>query len=387
MNTARNPVLGRLGAYPLHGLAEARAQAEAAGVEMIDFGLGEPAEDTPAFVRQALVAALHASPVASYPAADGLPELREAIAGWAGRRFGVTLDAATEIVPTLGSKEAVFHLANVLVDREGNRRAVAVTTPGSPVYARGAAYAGADVVELPLDPETGELPGDDALDALPWDRLALLWINTPNNPTATTITIEAMEELARRCREHGVVLASDEAYSDLWLAGPPPISALQLSDRTNVLVLNTLSKRSSMPGYHSGFLAGDPDLIATIKHYRPSVGVAPQTFVQHASVAAWSDDEHVSQARDRYAAKFAVVGPALERVGLDPAGGRATFFLWQRVPGGDDVALARTWLRSGLVVTPGSFFGTGGAGHVRVALVPTLAACERAAAVLDRLAV
>ena len=205
MNTARNPVLGRLGAYPLHGLAEARAQAEAAGVEMIDFGLGEPAEDTPAFVRQALVAALHASPVASYPAADGLPELREAIAGWAGRRFGVTLDAATEIVPTLGSKEAVFHLANVLVDREGNRRAVAVTTPGYPVYARGAAYAGADVVELPLDPETGELPGDDALDALPWDRLALLWINTPNNPTATTITIEAMEELARRCREHGVV--------------------------------------------------------------------------------------------------------------------------------------------------------------------------------------
>jgi aspartate/methionine/tyrosine aminotransferase len=149
-----------------------------------------------------------------------------------------------------------------------------------------------------------------------------------------------------------------------------------------VLSFHSLSKRSSMPGYRSGFVAGDAELIAALRRQRPNVGTAPQTFVQRASIAAWDDDSHVVQTRERYAAKRAVLLPALEAAGLELVGGPGSFFLWLRGPGGDDEAFAARWLERGVVVTPGSYLGAGGAGHVRAALVPTLAACERAARVL-----
>jgi acetylornithine aminotransferase len=179
------------------------------------------------------------------------------------------------------------------------------------------------------------------------------------------------------------VLASDEAYCELWFDGAPPPSALQVADRTGVLAFHTLSKRSSMPGYRSGFVAGDPELVGALKRFRPNVGTAPQAFVQRASVAAWSEDAHVVATRERYAAKRAVVLPALLAAGLEPAGGDASFFLWLRVPGGaDDVAFAERLLEDGIVVAPGSWLGAGGEGHVRVALVPTLEQCARAAQLL-----
>jgi aspartate/methionine/tyrosine aminotransferase len=233
---------------------------------------------------------------------------------------------------------------------------------------------------MPLRADAGWLPD---LDALPWERLGLLWLNFPGNPTAATASVAWLEDAAARCREHDVVLASDEAYCELWFAGEPPPSALQVSDRTNVLAFHTLSKRSSMPGYRSGFVAGDPELIAALRRYRPNVGTTPQTFVQRASVVAWDDDEHVAEARDRYAAKRDVVLPALLEAGLTQAGGDASFFLWMGVPGGDDVAYAEALLERGIVVAPGSWLGPGGEGHVRVALVPTLEECRRAAAILS----
>ena len=373
-----NPVLDALGTYPFVRLTEAKRRAAAAGVALVDFGIGEPREETPTFIRRALADAVEAEPVSRYPLAEGLPELRAAAAGWVARRFGAQLDPATEIVPTLGAKEAIFGLASVLVDR-GRGDRVAVTTPGYPVAARGAAFAGAEVAELPLLAERGWLPDLDAID---FRRLALLWVNLPNNPTGATAPLAWLEELAARCRGHGTVLASDEAYCELWFAGEPPASALQLADRTGVLAFHTLSKRSSMPGYRSGFVAGDPALVALLKRFRPTVGTAPPTFVQRASVVAWDDDAHVAEIRARYAAKRAVLLPALRAASLEPVGGDASFFLWLRVPGGDDEALAARWLERGVVVTPGSYLGEAGAGHLRVALVPTLEACRRAAALL-----
>ena len=378
----RNPVVDATGTYPFVRMAQDRQAAEARGIAVTDFTAGEPREETPELIREALVAAVRDTPVSPYPSAEGLGVLREAIARWVGRRFGATLDPATEVIPTLGSKEAIYGLASILVDRDGGRDTVAIPAPAYPVYERGALFAGARVVEVPLDPAAGFLLSEDALDALPWDRLALLWVNSPNNPTASTVSRDGFERLAARCRAHGVVLASDEAYSELWFAGDPPASVLEVEDRSGVLAFNTLSKRSSMPGYRSGFVAGDPALIATIKRVRPTVGVAPQTFVQRAAVAAWEDEDHVTQTRARYAAKRDLLLPALLQTGLTPAGGDASFFLWLAVPGGDDAAFTAHWLERGLAFAPGSLFGPGGAGYVRVALVPTLEQCVAAAETL-----
>ena len=261
-----SPVLTGLATYPFVRLDEAKAAAQARGLEVIDFGAGEPREETPPFIRRAVAEAIEAEPVSGYPKADGLPALRAAIATWVERRFGTALDPDSEVVPTLGSKEAIFGLAQV-VGGPGAR--IAVTTPGYPVPARGALFAGAEVIELALDPARGWLPDLDAVD---WSGVALLWLNSPNNPTAVAAPLEFLARAAELARAHGFVLACDEAYSELWFEGEAPASVLQVPDRTNVIAFNTLSKRSSMPGYRSGFAAGDAELVAALKRYRPNVG-------------------------------------------------------------------------------------------------------------------
>jgi acetylornithine aminotransferase len=369
-----SPVLTGLRTYPFVRLTEARRRLLAAGVDVLDFGMGEPREETPAFIRQALADAIQ--PLSVYPSAEGLPELRAAIAGWIERRFGPALDPETEVLPTLGSKEAIFHLAEVL---DGDL--VAVPAPAYPVYDRGAAFAGKGVFELPLVPGRGFLPDLDAVPPDTWARTALLWLNYPNNPTAATAPLECYEKAAALAREHGFVLASDEAYSEIYFGAEPPASALQVSDRTNVVALNTLSKRSAMPGYRSGLAAGDPELIAALKRYRPNVGTALPDFVQRASVAAWGDEEHVAAMRETYRVKREAMLPAFEARGLRHAGGDATFFLWLDA-GPHAEELAAEWLERGIIVAPGSFFGPAGEGFIRLALVPPLAECERAAAMV-----
>jgi succinyldiaminopimelate transaminase len=372
-----SPVLSELNRYPFLALTEAKLRLQAKGVDLIDFGIGEPREETPRFIREALAAAIE--PLSTYPAADGLPELREAIAAWTARRFGAALDPDTQVLPTLGSKEAIFHLAQAL---EGEL--VAVPAPAYPVYERGAAFAGKQVLELPLREQAGFLPDLDAVDAATWSRVAILWLNYPNNPTAAEAPIALYERAAELARTHGFVVACDDAYSEIYFGATPPRSALELADLRGVGVFNTLSKRSSMPGYRSGFVAGDPELIALLKRYRPNVGVAPQAFVQRAAAAAWGDEAHVEQVRAGYRAKRDALLPVLEARGLRSAGGNATFFLWLDA-GPQADALARRLLDAGIVLAPGSFFGPAGAGYLRLALVPTLAGCERAAERLDAL--
>lgn len=367
-----NPVLESLGTYPFVRLDEAKAAAVARGIELIDFGIGEPREETPEFIRRALVDALE--PVSTYPKAVGLPALRSAVAGWVARRYGVALDPDTQVLPTLGSKEVIFSMAEVV---DG---AVGVTTPGYPVAARSASFAGREVVELPLDPAGGFLPDLDAVGADVWSRLGVLWLNYPNNPTGAIAPLEFLERAAALAREHDFLLACDEAYSELWFHGDAPASGLQVGDLTNVVVLNTLSKRSSMPGYRSGFVAGDARLIEALKKYRPNVGTAPQEPIQLAAVAAWNDEAHVVEVRDRYRRKRDLLWPALQDAGFRDVGGPATFFLWLATPDGEDAeACAVRLLEHGIVCAPGSFFGPSGAGHVRFALVPTPEACEAAA--------
>lgn len=376
-----SPVLRATATYPFVRLNQAAAERRAQGLEVIDLGMGDPREPTDPAILQALRDGVRER--MGYPAATGLPELREAIAGWVGRRFGVTLDPDEHVIPTLGSKEAIFCFAQVVLDIPGGRDTVVVTEPGYPVPGRGAAFAGARVAELALREEHGFLP---ALDAVPdelWQRTALFWLNSPNNPTGAVASLPFLERLAALAREHGFVLASDEAYTELWFEDPPP-SALQLADLRNVVAFNTLSKRSSMTGFRSGFIAGDPELIAALRQYRPNVGTAPQEFVQRASVVAWGDEEHVVRAREAYARKRAVLLDVLGRKGMRDAGGPTTMYLWIAVPGGEtSEGHAARLLESGVIVTPGSFLGPSGEGYVRYALVPTEDECARAAAILE----
>jgi acetylornithine aminotransferase len=369
-----SPVLAELAQYPFARLDDWKAEARARGIELIDFGMGDPREVTPAFIREAMLASVDA--VSSYPRATGLPELREAIAGWIGRRFGVAVDPDTEIVPTLGSKEAIFSFPQIAL---GEKRLVAIPEPAYPVYERGVRFAGGSVVTVPLRESHGWLPDLDAFDA--WDEIALFWVCYPNNPTGALAPLAFYEELAERAREHGFVLCSDEAYSELWF-GEPPVSALQVPDRRNLVVFNTLSKRSSMTGYRSGFVCAPAPVADALRAFRPSQGTAPQEFVQRASVAAWSDEEHVVAVRDVYRRKRETLLPLLERKGLRSAGGNASFFLWLAVDGPAET-FARGLLDHGILVAPGSFFGPAGEGYVRFALVPTQAECERAAEILE----
>ncbi len=364
-----NPVLAEMAAYPFVRLEEEKRRLLAAGVDVIDFGKGDPNEPTDPMIRQALVDALpERSP---YPLAQGLPELRASVAGWVERRFGVTVDPDTEIVPTYGSKEAIFSLAQVL---DVGGQVVAFGEPAYPVYERGAAFAGASVRTLSLRRENGFLPDLGELD----DDVALVWVNYPHNPTGAVAPLAFYEELAEAAERHDFVIASDEAYSELWFDEAPP-SALQVSDRSRVVAFHTLSKRSSMTGYRSGFVAAPPEIVAALKSYRPTVGTAPQEFVQRASVVAWNDERHVEETRARYRAKRDVLIPVMEGRGWEIVASEATMYLWTVGPDADAL------LERGVIVSPGEMFGPSGAGYVRFALVPTLEECERAATIIAEL--
>jgi succinyldiaminopimelate transaminase len=376
-----SPALRATGTYPFVKLEEAKRRLAAAGVELIDFGKGDPMEATDPAIRQALVDALGER--LGYPLAEGLPELRAAIAGWCGRRFGVELDPETEIVPTYGSKEAIFLLAQVVVDRDSDKRLVLTTEPGYPVPDRGAAFAGAEVQQLPLLELDRFLPDLDAVAPATWERAAIVWINYPNNPTGAVAPLDFLARLAELSREHDFLVAADEAYTELWF-DEPPHSALEVRRQGNVAVFNTLSKRSSMTGYRSGFVAADRDLIDALKQFRPSVGTAPQEFVQRASIVAWNDEQHVERTREIYRRKRDVLLPVLRQKGIRVAGSVATMYLWLDVPGDESSQeFATRLLERGLIVSPGSFFGAAGEGYWRMALVPTEEECRRAAAILD----
>jgi acetylornithine aminotransferase len=353
-----SPTLTEMATYPFVRLEEERRRLESDGVPVIDFGKGDPNEPTDPRIRQALVENL--TERSSYPLAQGLPELRAAVARWCERRFGVALDPDTEIVPTLGSKEAIFSLAQVLIDPRSEQRLVLYTEPGYPVY------------------ERGFLPDLDAVDDETWRRTAILWLNYPNNPTGATASLDFYERVAELAARWDFALASDEAYSELWF-DEPPVSALQVRDRRQVVVFQTLSKRSSMTGYRSGFVAAAPEVIAALKAFRPTVGTAPQEFVQRASIVAWDDEEHVARARDTYRRKRELLAAALTRRGYMIAGSRAGMYLWVEAP----AEVVPRLLAHGVVVSPGEFFGPSGAGYVRFALVPTEEECRRAAKILE----
>ncbi len=381
MTITINPALTGMRAYPFIQLDEKKREAVARGLRLIDFSVGDPHEPTDALIRDALLESV--TERSSYPKAEGLPEHREAIASWIGARYGVQLDPHREVLPTLGSKEVVFSLPQVVMDPRSRKNLVAVTEPGYPIPERGAQIAGGRVLRLPLLERNSFLPDVENVPESTWDDVALLWINYPNNPTGAVAPLAFFEKLAALATRHNFLLASDEAYSEIYFDGPPA-SALQVADRSHVVAVNTQSKRSSMTGYRVGFIAGAPEVIAALKLYRPLAGTAIPEFIQRASIAAWGREDHVDAMRRVYAEKRAVFVDFFRRKGIRIAGSQATFYLWGEVPAGEtSESFAARLLDVGVVVAPGSFFGDAGEGYFRLALVPTAGDCRRAVALLE----
>ena len=374
---ALHPVLVDLPEYPVERVRAAVRRLTEAGRTVYDFSVGDPFEPTAELIQQALRDGV--APVCRYPSSRGIPALRTAVAGYLQRRFGVTIDAETQVLPTRGSKEAIFHLPFAFLQPGGPKDTVVHPTPGYTVYASGTRFAGGVAHGVPMVPDNRFLLEPEALPAEVLERMAVLWINYPHNPSATLAPDDYLERLARFAAEHDVVVCSDECYVDIY-SDTAPRSILEFGTK-NLLAFHSCSKRSGMTGYRTGFVAGDADLLAALAKLRPNIGVATPAFVEAAAAAAWSDDAHVDARRTIFNAKREVLKAFLVEAGLTPLGDDATFFMWFRAPGGDDVAYCeRLRDEAGIVLMPGSYFGAGGEGFCRVALVPDLATCREAVA-------
>jgi LL-diaminopimelate aminotransferase len=379
----RGRYLSGLPEYPFARLDARRRELEAQGIQVIDLGIGDPVEPTPAFIQESLIEALPRS--AGYPRVAGIPELRQAAAGWLKRRFGVTVDPDREILPVNGSKEAIHSLPLAVID-SSMRPFALVPAPGYPVYKLGVRAAGGEVVTLPLHRENGWSPDLAAIPGPVWSRAALLWINYPHNPTGAMVSREFLSEAAARCREHGVLLAADEAYADTYFGDAPP-SVLECGTE-NVVAFHTLSKRSAMAGYRTGFLAGDPRLVSALLRIRPGLGVATPRFVQEAAVAAWQDDAHAAAQRAVYRERRDRALAVLRNAGFEVTPPAAGLFVWLPVPGGISAeAFAERCLEAGVVVLPGSVLAREeGEGYVRISLTAPADVLEEAMSRLARLA-
>jgi acetylornithine aminotransferase len=381
-----NPLVGMFATYPFVEIEKKKRALIERGVDVIDLSIGDPREVTPAFIAEALKA--HVPERSSYPTVLGRPELRQAIAGWCQRRFGVTLDPETQILPANGSKEAVFNIHLALVDPSSARRRVVIPSPAYPVYERGAAFAGGVPTLLPLARANGFVPDLGAVPQGIWADTAILWLNYPHNPTGASATRALYDKALELAHQHGFVVLSDEAYSELSFGEPAP-SLLQ-SGVERALVFQTLSKRSAMTGYRSGFVAGDPELVATFRALRPSLGGATPEFVQHAAEAAWNDEAHVAALRAEFKAKrddaLAVFAKEGRGAGFTVVPNDATFYLWVAVPDGTtSAAECDRWLQhAGVAVVPGEAMGDSGEGFLRLALVPTRGECRTALQRLSR---
>jgi aspartate/methionine/tyrosine aminotransferase len=371
-----NAAVEQAPSYPFLRIAQARREAQERGIEIIDLTLGQPTDPAPTAVREALARAAAELSLCEYPATEGLPALREAIAGWIARRYRAVVDPDSELLPTLGAKEPIALLARLFA-RTGD--AISVPSPSYPVPERSARAAGLEIAGQKISAASSWLPDPDAI---PWGRVAIVWIVNPHNPTGAVAPLELLAELAERCRRSGAILAVDETYSEFWFEGEAPRSALELEDRSGVVMFNSLSKRSGLAGLRSGFMAGDAEILRRVKRHRSDVGTTPPAIVQLASIAAWSDDQHVLEARARYAAKRAILRAGAQQAGLEHVGGRAGIFLWLRVPDGDDERMLELLIERSLLMVPGSYLGAGGEGHLRAALTPAPERIERAAELL-----
>jgi len=384
-----NPLLGKLHPYPFERLrALTKDIVSNPAYTPISLGMGEPRHPTPELIKQAITANLKG--LASYPATAGEPALRQAIAGWVERRYGVKVDPASQVLPVGGSREALFAIAQTVVDPTRAGATVVCPNPFYQIYEGAALLAGAQVAYVNSDPARNFAADWDSVPESTWAAAQLLYVCSPGNPTGAVMPLAEWQRLFELSDRHGFVIASDECYSEIYFRDEAPLGALEAAaklgrrDLRNLIVFTSLSKRSNVPGMRSGFVAGDAALLKQFLLYRTYHGSAMGPVVQQASIAAWNDEAHVITNRDKYRAKFAQVTPVVAEV-LEVALPDAVFYLWAKVRG-SDIDFARGLLAQyNVAVLPGSLLardtpaGNPGASRVRLALVAEVDECLEAA--------
>ncbi|WP_064577117.1 succinyldiaminopimelate transaminase [Cupriavidus gilardii] len=388
-----NPRLDLLQPYPFEKLKALFAGIEPNGaLRPISFGIGEPKHPTPRFIRDALAESLGG--LANYPTTAGSDALRQCIAGWLERRYGLPrVDPASQVLPVTGSREALFAFAQTVVDGTRPGALVLCPNPFYQIYEGAALLASATPVFANSDPARNFAPAFDRIADDVWPRVQLVYVCSPGNPTGAVLSLEDWRRLFALSDRHGFVIASDECYSEIYFdEGKPPLGALEAAHRLGrgferLVMFSSLSKRSNVPGLRSGFVAGDAALLGRFLLYRTYHGGAMNPAVQGASVAAWNDEAHVRENRAAYVAKFAQVTPMLAEV-LDVALPDAGFYLWadvSRTGLSDTEFAARLYAEQHLTVLPGSYLAretdgiNPGANRVRMALVATPEECREGA--------
>jgi len=387
-----NPRLGLLQAYPFERLAKLKAGATPpAGLSHIAMSIGEPKHPTPPFIVEALRASL--GELGSYPATAGLPELRAACGGWLERRFrlpAASVDPATMVLPVNGTREALFAFTQSVVDPRADA-AVLMPNPFYQIYEGAALLAGAEPAFIDTTAATRFIPDLDAVPDSLWRRCQLLFLCSPGNPAGAVLTRRYLEHALELAERYDFVIAADECYADLYFdeANPPPslLEAAVASGRSKFercIVFHSLSKRSSVPGLRSGFVAGDPALVARFLLYRTYHGSAMPQPTQRASIAAWSEDAHATANRALYREKYRRVLPILAPL-LDVTQPDGGFYLWPDVGADDEIFVRELFAQQNITLLPGSYLaregggGNPGRGRVRISLVAPIDECVEAA--------
>ncbi len=372
-----------IGSYAFAEVDKLVDELEAKGIQPTDFGVGDPKEPTPEIIRNACKKAIDARATAGYPSYIGTPEFRGAIAKWMKWRFNVELNPAKEISSTIGSKEAVFNFHEGIINPED---IVLIPNPGYPPWTRGTIFAEGRPVYLNLLDENDFLPNLQEIPQEIVKKTKLLWINYPNNPTASIATKAFLKEVIDFGQDNNIIIASDEAYSELYY-DKKPISILEL-EREGIIVFNSFSKRSKMTCYRIGWVAGDENLISIFRKVKTNIDSGTATFVQDAAVAALNDEKHVEEARNEYRQKKDVMIKAFKEIELEVREPEGTIYIWQKCPPGvSSVDFVKKLLDKDIAIvsTPGVWISdevngiNPGEGYVRFALVPTLEETKKAA--------
>ena len=389
-----NPHLGRLQPYPFERLHQLHAGVTPpAALAPISLSIGEPRHPAPQFIKDAITDNL--AGLGSYPTVLGSAALRGAAARWLERRYGLkagAVDAERMVLPVAGTREALYSFAQAVIDPSvGPAPLVAMPNPCYQIYEGAALLAGAEPYLLDTWPDTDFKPDLASVPAETWERCQLLYLCSPGNPTGAVMDIEELKFAIELAHRYDFVIAADECYADIYRdeSAPPAgclaaAAALGLDDFERVVVFHSLSKRSSVPGLRSGFVAGDAAILARYRLYRTYHGCALPTYVQAASTLAWNDDAHAATNRALYAAKFDAVLPILAPL-IDVSAPPAAFYLWPDV-GRDDAGFARDlYATQNVIVLPGSYLGrpgprgNPGRHRVRISLVAEVAECVAAA--------